>query len=523
MLPAHFAVNYAKSTRKVPAMLANLRSGSNSHSNNSSPSYLPVMEEKKKNQQDDKSPEKAKKAPRPLTEDPMYIIEDTKNRNWKYFLQFLFIISVVILAYTTGVFDLYKYYEYMTQPQLSGAEKILAENPLIDGHNDLLILLRAIYGNKVYDSNFTKPFENGGLTGQFDIPRAEAGQLGGTFWSAWVPCPADGFDFSNENYAPYVRATLEQIDLYNRLSEKYPKYFTLPTNAAQAERNFASGEKLISPLAIEGLHQIGNSAATLRLYHSLGVRYATLNWNCHTRYSDAAVVSIDGESQRSKPYWHGVSPEGQLLVREMNRLGMLVDLSHVSADTMRDVLGGNPKKWTGSLAPPIFSHSSVYSICPHPRNVPDDVLDLVKKRNAVVMINFAPDFISCKDSSNPNGLPDFVEETNTIDHVVKHIMYIGDRIGYDHVGLGSDFDGIPNTPRGLEDVSKYPVLIEKLLEKGVSEKDCAKVAGRNVLRVWHEVDRVAEKLQKELDPLEDEVGMGLVYFNGKGVEVGSQR
>ncbi|CAK4013563.1 related to renal dipeptidase [Lecanosticta acicola] len=466
-----------------------------------------------------------KKSPRPPSQDPMQIIADTENRSWLYFAQFLLIITVVILAYTTGVFDLYKYYEYLTEPQLSGAQKILKDNPLVDGHNDLLILLRAVYGNRIYDTNFTKPFEEGGLVGQFDLEKAEEGLLGGTFWSAWVPCPADGFDFSDENYAPFVRATLEQIDLFHRLADKYPKYFTLPRNAAEAEKNFARGGKLISPLAIEGLHQIGNSIATLRLYHELGVRYATLNWNCHNRYSDAAVVSIDGESQRSKPYWGGVSDEGHKLIREMNRLGMLVDLSHVSPDTMRDVLGGtaSEKGWKGSLAPPIFSHSSVYAICPHPRNVPDDVLELVKKRNSVVMINFSPDFISCKDTGAKNGLPELVEETNTIEQVAKHIMYIGDKIGYDHVGLGSDFDGIPSTPRGLEDVSKYPHLIDLLLEKGVSERDCAKIAGRNVLRVWHEADRVAARLRKEIDPLEDQIGKGIglteVVFDGKGVEV----
>jgi membrane dipeptidase len=383
----------------------------------------------------------------------------------------------------------------------------VAEHPLIDGHNDLLILLRYLYGNQIYSSNFTQPFEEGGLRGQFDLARAEAGQLGGSFWSAWVPCPADGLDFSDENYAPFVRATLEQIDLFHRLGEKYPKYFTISKTAAEAEANFARGDKLISPLAIEGLHQIGNSASTLRLLHQLGVRYATLNWNCHNRYSDAAVTSLGGESQRAKPYWGGVSADGRAMIQEMNRLGMLVDLSHVSADTMRDVLGGTPEKgWNGSLAPPIFSHSSVYALCPHPRNVPDDVLELVKARNSLVMINFSPDFISCRDVGAPTGLPAPVPETSTIEQVVRHIMYVGEKIGYDHVGLGSDFDGIESVPRGLEDVAQYPRLVDLLLEKGVTEEECAKIVGRNVLRVWHEVDRVAARLREELDPLEDDVG-----------------
>ena len=401
-------------------------------------------------------------------------------------------------------------------PHLTGAAKVLHENPLIDGHNDLLILIRALWGNHIYDSNFTTPFEQGGMPGQFDFPRAKAGLLGGSFWSAFVPCPADGFDFSDEVYAPYVRATLEQFDLFNRLSEKYPEHFTLPRTAKEAEVNWKAG-KLISPLIIEGLHQIGNSLSTLRLYHKLGVRYATLCWNCHNKYADAALVSIDGETVVSEPYHGGVSKAGQELILEMNRLGMMVDLSHVSVDTMRDVLGGSlkEKNWNGSIAPPIFSHSSAKAICPHPRNVPDDILHLVKERRSVVMINFAPDFVSCKASNASTGLPDFVEDTNTIEHVVEHIMHVGELIGYDHVGLGSDFDGIPSTPRGLEDVSKFPDLIQMLLDRGVSEEDAGKVAGRNVLRVWHEVDAVAARLQREMDPVEDALD---AWINGEKVE-----
>lgn len=317
---------------------------------------------------------------------------------------------------------------------------------------------------------------------------------------------------------------MEQIDLFQRLSVKYPDYFTLSGSAKEAEHAFAN-KKLISPLAIEGLHQIGNSISTLRLYHSLGVRYATLTWNCHNKYADAAVVTVDGKFGASKPYHGGVSKAGQQLILEMNRLGMLkiakststkansvdigmlVDLSHVSVDTMRDVLGGSPEKgWKGSIAPPIFSHSSAKAICPHPRNVPDDILHLVKKRNGVVMVNFSPDFISCKDTGNPSGIPDYVNDTNTLQQVVKHITYIGELIGYEHVGLGTDYDGIQSTPRGLEDVSKFPDLVTALLEYGVSAKDVAKIVGRNILRVWHEVDAVAARLQKGIDPIEEAVG-----------------
>lgn len=200
----------------------------------------------------------------------------------------------------------------------------------------------------------------------------------------------------------------------------------------------------------------------------------------------------------------------------MNRLGMLVDLAHVSGATMRDVLGGSAAKregkeeeeeegWEGSLAPPIFSHSSAYALCPHPRNVPDDVLRLVKARRSLVMVNFSPDFISCVPGNDTSGLPDPYPANATLAQVVRHITYIGNLIGYDHVGIGTDYDGIESTPRGLEDVSKFPDLVAELLRQGVSDEDAAKVVGRNLLRVWKEVDEVAERLQGEMEPVEDEL------------------
>jgi membrane dipeptidase len=302
-----------------------------------------------------------------------------------------------------------------------------------------------------------------------------------------------------------VRATLEQLDLYSRLSSRYPKYFTPAADSHAALDAFNSG-KLISPLAIEGLHQIGNSISTLRLYHRLGVRYSTLTWNCHNAYADAALINnAEGETVTAPPHWNGLSPAGSTILREMNRLGMLVDLSHVSVNTMRDALGGNPDKTNGSLAPPIFSHSSAYAICPHPRNVPDDILQLVKKRNSLVMINFSPDFVSCVPSNSSSGLPDFYPPNSTLHQVVRHIKHIGELIGYSHVGIGTDYDGFASTPRGLEDVSKFPELVAELLKQGVSDEDAGKVVGRNLLRVWGEVDEVAEKLQKEMLPVEDDI------------------
>ena len=192
------------------------------------------------------------------------------------------------------------------------------------------------------------------------------------------------------------------------------------------------------------------------------------------------------------------------MIQEMNRIGMLVDISHTSVDTMLDVLGGRPEKWSGSRSPVIFSHSSAYSICPHPRNVPDHVLKLVKKTNSLVMVNFAPEFISCFSHETETGIPDFDEEHSTIHQVAKHIKYIGDLVGYEHVGIGSDFDGIFRTPRGLDDVSYYPALLSELLHMGVKDDQAALLVGRNVLRVWGDAETVAKDMQNEgVLPAED--------------------
>ena len=218
-------------------------------------------------------------------------------------------------------------------------------------------------------------------------------------------------------------------------------------------------------------------------------------------------------SIRAPPLHHGLSIRGRQIVHEMNRMGMLVDLAHVSPATMSDVLVGSGSQtngndsWNGSIATPFFSHSSAYALCPHPRNVPDEVLQLVKERNSVVMVNFSPGFISCRapPEDAPEGtLPEVVPEGATLEKVADHVMHIGKLIGYAHVGIGSDFDGIEWGPKGLEDVSRMPNLVAELLKRGVHKKDVIGIVGGNVLRVWEEADQTGRRLRAEgMEQLED--------------------
>lgn len=402
-------------------------------------------------------------------------------------------------------------------------DRLLTKNPLIDGHDDLAIVIRFLNNNSINTPSFTTPFERTGLLAQVDLPRLKTGKVGGAFWSAFIPCPANATDFSNANYAPTVQATYEQLDVLQRLMEAYPDIFdSRRFNASTAVKTFKGG-RLISPFAVEGLHQIGNSLANLREMFALNAQYFTLTWNCRGSsvmrsyrehadmvvdnvYADAALlVGPGGASIAAPPHWGGVSPRGQILIKEMNRMGAIVDLAHVSKNTMVDVLGGRPGKWEGSLAPVIFSHSSAFALCPHPRNVPDDVLELVKRTNSLVMVNFTPDFISCTLPLNKtSGLPEFFEGNSTVHQAARHVMYIGEKIGWSHVGLGSDFDGMLAGPRGLEDVSKFPNLVAELFAMGLRDEDAPKVVGGNVLRVAEDVAKVAAKMQSEgVLPAED--------------------
>lgn len=392
------------------------------------------------------------------------------------------------------------------------AVRILTHTPLFDGHNDLAIFIREKYQNKIHTSEFKSKFENGGMEEHVDIPRLKKGHVGGAFWSSFVPCPVNAsYDFSDSVYSGAVSSTLSQIDLLRSLQAQYPSTFTpATTSLGSALTAFHANQSILGPLSIEGLHQIPPSAplSTLRLYYSLGVRAATLTWNCHNVAADAALISdfdpVTGEfttvvaPQTSR---NGLSPVGRRVIKEMNRLGMLVDLSHTSYWTQIAVLSNNT-----SRSPVIYSHSSAFSVCPHPRNVHDDALELVRKTESLVMINFSPGFVSCLPPDDPMQLPPFYEANNTIEHVVDHIMYIGENVGYDHVGLGSDYDGMGEPPEGLHDVSKFPRLVEILLERNVSDHDVSKIVGGNLIRVWKQAEEVKRKMQEEgVEEEEDDI------------------
>ncbi|KAL2830913.1 membrane dipeptidase-domain-containing protein [Aspergillus cavernicola] len=351
-------------------------------------------------------------------------------------------------------------------------EEVLRLQPLTDGHNDFPFFLRAFYNNHIYQSNFSDQIE---LPYHVDFPRLAQGRLRGQFWSVYIPC-----NESVPNYE-FVRDTLQQIDLVHRLASLYPEHLELVPNTTAFRYTFnTSPSRIASFIGVEGLHQIGSSAATLRLYHSLGVRYTTLTHVCHNEYADSASPPT--------PRHNGLSTAGHAMVLEMNRLGMAVDLAHVSARTMHDALDT-------SKAPVLFSHSSVYALCPNPRNVPDDVLHRLADNGGVIMITFFPEYTRCDD-------PDAA----TLSDVADHIQYVGELIGYQYVGLGSDFDGMEKTIHGLEDVSKYPDLIAELLSRGVTVEDVAGVIGGNVLRVLGEIEQVSKEMNEEgVTPLEDDV------------------
>lgn len=356
-------------------------------------------------------------------------------------------------------------------------DELARKVPIVDTHNDFPYSLRVQLHNEIYKPNFDFDKVLGTHT---DLVRMKQGKIGIQFFSCFIECkdPDELYDdFNKPNSA--VRDTLEQIDVTKRLVDDYSQSLSFVYTADEAMNVFRKQDgKIAITLGVEGLHQCDLSLAVVRQYFQLGVRYITLTHNCDNPFATAASSTTAGKHD------NGLTKYGEDCIREMNRLGMIVDLSHVSYQTMLDTL-------EITKAPVIFSHSSVYSLTMHERNVRDDVLLKVQKNGGVVCINFFPLFLKRDD-----------EESVTIDDAVNHIKYIIDLIGWDHVGFGSDFDGIPCGPKGLEDVSKYPELVLKVWERtNATEEQIAKLMGLNVVRVWKECELVAESL-KSSKPVE---------------------
>ncbi|KAG6051595.1 hypothetical protein E4U39_000423 [Claviceps sp. Clav50 group G5] len=366
------------------------------------------------------------------------------------------------------------------QPGLELALELMSRVPLIDGHNDWMHMIRAYYDFQV-DDRF-QPTKD--LAGHVDLKRLVQGRAGAVFWSVYVEwyivkehSPEGENDFSDAVHHASMRDTFQQIDLLQRIMEMYSDRMEMAHKADDVMRIFKSG-KCASLMGAEGLHQLGNSSSVLRIFHRLGVRYVTLAHAKNNLYVDSATSEA--------PIHHGLSPQGRDMVREMNRIGMIVDLSHVSEKAMVDALDV-------SLAPVIFSHSSAYALVPHVRNVPDYVLDRLKQNRGIIMISFIP-WLTNKEP-----------EKATVDNVVDHILHVGNRIGFDHLGLGSDFDGMPSHVQGLEDVSKYPNIVAAMLQRGISTENVEKIMGMNVIRVLREVEDVAASQKGLLPVLEDAV------------------
>lgn len=373
------------------------------------------------------------------------------------------------------------------------AEELLARAPLADGHNDLPWALRDLtfsdeFGEKSTAADPASCVSAVDLTVrqpalQTDLVRAREGRLGMQFWSVWVPCWLAG--------DAAVTAVLEQVELVHALAERYPAHLRIATTADEAERAFRDG-RIASLIGAEGGHSINGSLGVLRALRRLGVRYMTLTHNENTGWADSAT---------DEPVHGGLTDFGREVVREMNRLGMLVDLSHVAPTTMRDALEVTTR-------PVVFSHSSCRAVADHPRNVPDDVLARLRDNDGVCMVTFVPQFVSQAyvdwdarlkaameaAGENHNDLdtrhrfadtwPDAGPTPRvTMDDVLAHLDHAREVAGIDHIGLGGDYDGTRSLPEGMEDVSCYPALIGALLDRGWSEDDCAKLAGGNVLRV----------------------------------------
>lgn len=357
------------------------------------------------------------------------------------------------------------------QNLIEQAHAILRESPLIDGHNDLPWQ----YRQKVSGDLSKLDIRQRQSELHTDIPRLRQGGVGGQFWSVYVPASMQGKEA--------VRATMEQIDIVYQMVERYTEAFELARTAADVERIFKSG-KIASLIGMEGGHSIDGSLGTLRMFYKLGARYMTLTHSANTPWADSAT---------DKPEHQGLTPFGEAVVREMNWLGMMVDLSHTSPETMSATL-------RVTQAPVIFSHSSARGVNDAPRNVPDDILARLPMNGGIVMVTFVPGFVSA-EVREYEALTAGLKQRETaprasMAQVADHIDHIKKVAGINHIGLGSDFDGMNSAPQNLEDVSKYPILIAELLRRGYTKDDLKKIAGLNLLRVMRQVEQVAARLQK---------------------------
>jgi len=390
----------------------------------------------------------------------------------------------------TALLSIIPSFPLSAQDYRAQAVRILGTVPLIDGHNDIPDAIRERGGLDSVNFGVAQPRL------MTDVPRLRAGHVGGQFWAAYVPVT------TMDSGTHAVAYALEQIDLTYRLCSKNARSLAMAYTAADVERNFAAG-KVSCLIGIEGGHAIENSLGALRMFYKLGTRYMTLT---HWRSLDWATASTDTARR-------GLSPFGKQVVLEMNRLGMLVDLSHVNDQTMSDALHT-------SRAPVIFSHSSARALANHPRNVPDSILKLVAVNRGVVMVNFNPGFVSeavriwgdtvtarldrlraagADSATRADSMRawEAVAPHATLAQVADHIEHIRQVCGIDCVGLGSDFDGITEVPVGLEDASKFPDLIAELLRRGWTEADVKKVAGLNTLRVLRAAESVAAEMRRQ--------------------------
>ncbi|MCP3804530.1 dipeptidase [Allokutzneria sp. A3M-2-11 16] len=376
------------------------------------------------------------------------------------------------------------------------SREVLRTAPILDGHNDLPWALRKIAGGDPVAAASVLDLRVAGTETHTDIARLRRGGVGAQFWSVYVPCGFTGHSA--------VTAVLEQVELVHDLAARYPQDLRIAYTAHEVETAMADG-KVASLLGAEGGHCIAESLGALRALFRLGVRYMTLTHNDNVPWADSAT---------DEPAAGGLTGFGREVVGEMNRLGMLVDLSHVAPSTMRDALDT-------SVAPVIFSHSSCRAVADHVRNVPDDVLARLAGNGGVCMVTFVPKFVSeelaawdadlkaelVRDGKDPEDDAVWAEgrlardariarPKVTIETIVKHVEHAREVAGIDHIGLGGDYDGVSELPEGLEDVSGYPALIAALLERSWSPEDCAKLASRNALRVLRDAEQVAARLQR---------------------------